>query len=81
MDFEMNPNWERDLQRDLKRQLDPQLQKMFDAVFDRCAGQPVSDVKAVLKLEFERRIGGSITDPHLTEYASAITSGRRLRVR
>jgi hypothetical protein len=80
MEIEWNPNWERDLQREITRQLNPQLQKMFDAVYERCAGQPVSDVKAVLEREFERRIGGSITDPELTEYATAISSGRQLRV-
>jgi hypothetical protein len=74
--FKMNPNFG----EEIGRQVNANLQKMFDAVFRRHAGQPVPDVKEALKRELKRG-GADITDPELTNIATAISEGTRIKVR
>lgn len=74
--FKMNPNFEEEINRQVRQAF----QKVFDAVFRRHAGEPVPDVKAALKREFSKE-GASITDPELTQYATAISEGTRIKVR
>lgn len=71
----MNPNFE----REFARQFNAQLQKVFDSVYNRQAGRPVSDVKVALKRE-AGRIGLKLGDAKLTELATAISAGARLKV-
>lgn len=74
--FEMNPNFEEEIGRQVRQVF----QKVFDAVFRRYAGQPVAEVSAALECEFARE-GVTITDPELTQQATAISEGTRIRVR
>jgi len=74
--FKMNPNFE----REFARQFNAQLQKVFDLVYSRHAGQAVGEVKAALKRE-AGRIGLTLDDAKLTELATAISAGTRLKVR
>jgi len=54
-------------------------QKLFDSLIRRYKGQPVEEIKPVLRREW-KRIGGSISDPELTEYAQHISDGTRIRM-
>lgn len=74
-DFKPNPNFT----RDLMRQVNSQLQKIFDSVYSGHAGRDVEDVKAALK-EAAKRGGFTIDEPKLTELASAISAGKKLKV-
>lgn len=62
MDYD---DWERQAKRDIQLRL--------DSIFDRCAGQPVSVVKAALEQE-------SVSDPELSQLAQAISEGKRLNI-
>ena len=42
-------------------------------------GRPVSEIKPALQREW-KKIGGSITDPELTQYASSISEGVRIQI-
>jgi hypothetical protein len=55
-------------------------QKVFDTVFGQHAGQSVEDVKAALVREFADA-GATITDPKLTQYATAMSKGTQIKVR
>lgn len=74
-EFKMNPHFK----RDLMRQVNDQLQKVFDSVYAGHAGQDVEDVKAALK-KAAKRVGFTIDDPKLTELATAISAGKKLKV-
>lgn len=76
MRIEWNEGWE----DDLNRQILAELQAACDAVFDRHAGQPVDQVKDGLQREFERR-GANFNDPELTQFAQAISEGKRLDIK
>lgn len=55
-------------------------ERMFDSVYRRYHGQPVEQIKPVIRREWSR-VGGSITDPELTRYAQAISDGSRVKMR
>ncbi len=55
-------------------------QRLFERITTRYQGRPLEEIKRVLRTEW-RREGGDITDPDLTEYAQAISEGRRIEVR
>lgn len=71
-----NDGWE----DDINRQVLAQLQEACDAVHRRYAGHAVDRVKDGLQREFKRR-GATITDPHLTQLAEAISEGRPVKIR
>jgi hypothetical protein len=55
-------------------------QRMFDFLSRRYQDRPVSAIKPVLQREW-KRIGGSITDPELTEYATHISNGTHIKMK
>ncbi len=52
-----------------------ELQAMVDGVVAANAGQPVEEVKVALQTAWEQT-GGTISDPELTQWATAISQGR-----
>ncbi|PPF13167.1 hypothetical protein [Rathayibacter sp. AY1A5] len=72
----------------LRRELQQQVQSTLDdvarkrrralaALHGRYAGRPVSEIKPALQRIF-RQDGGDLTDPELSQYAEAISSGTRI---
>lgn len=55
-------------------------QQMLDSVLRRYQGHPVAEIKPVLRREWNK-IGGNISDPELTEYATYISEGTRIQMR
>jgi len=81
--FKMSPGWEKELERAVRpalKDIASDYQKMFDSLLRRYKGRPVSEIKPVLRREWSR-VGGSISDPELTEYATHISEGTHLQMR
>lgn len=81
--FKMSPDWEKELEKAIRpamKDIASDYQKMFDSLSRRYRGRPVSEIKPVLKREWTR-VGGSISDPELTEYATLISEGTRIQMR
>lgn len=81
--LEFGRNFERDLSKAVQgavQDVAAEYQRMFDSLLRRYSGRPVSEVKPALEREW-RRIGGQLSDPELTEYASHISSGTRIVMR
>ena len=81
--FKMNPGWEKELEKAVRpalKDIASDYQKMFDSLLRRHKGRPVSEIKPVLRREWSR-VGGSISDPELTEYATHISEGTHIQMR
>lgn len=81
--FKMSPGWEKELERAIKpaiKNIASDYQKMFDSLSRRYKGRPVSEIKPALRREWSR-IGGSISEPELTDYATRISEGTRIQMR
>ena len=81
--FKMSPGWEKELEKAVRpalKDIASDYQKMFDSLSRRYKGRPVSEIKPVLKREWSR-VGGSISDPELTDYATLISEGTRIQLR
>ena len=81
--FKMSPGWEKELEKAVRpalKDIASDYQKMFDSLSRRYKGRPVSEIKPVLRREWSR-VGGSISDPELTEYATHISEGTRIQMR
>lgn len=81
--FKMSPGWEKELEKAIRpamKDIASDYQKMFDSLSRRYKGRPVSEIKPVLKREWSR-VGGSISDPELTDYATLISEGTRIQMR
>lgn len=81
--FQMSPGWEKELEKAVRpalKDIASDYQKMFDSLLRRYKGRPVSEIKPVLRREWSR-VGGSISDPELTEYATHISEGTRIQMR
>ncbi len=81
--FKMSPGWEKELEKAIQpamKDIASDYQKMFDSLSRRYKGRPVSEIKPVLRREWSR-VGGSISDPELTEYATHISEGTRIQMR
>ncbi|MFB1427317.1 MAG: hypothetical protein DI613_18510 [Kocuria rhizophila] len=81
--FKMSPGWEKELEKAVRpalKDIASDYQKMFDSLSRRYKGRPVSEIKPVLRREWSR-VGGSISDPELTEYANHISEGTRIQLR
>jgi hypothetical protein len=82
--IEWKPGWE----DELKRQLQPAIQEWaddhqpdMDALTQQYAGQPVSEIKPVIKSEMDRWGGSLSDDAELTRVATAISEGQRVILR
>ena len=81
--FKMSPGWEKELEKAVRpalKDIASDYQKMFDSLLRRYKGRPVSEIKPVLRREWSR-VGGSISYPELTEYATHISEGTRIQMR
>ena len=81
--FKMSPGWEKELEKAVRpalKDIASDYQKMFDSLARRYKGRPVSEIKPVLRREWSR-VGGSISDPELTEYATHISEGTHIQMR
>lgn len=67
--------------RSLERDLRKEMQTFFDQFTRRNKGKPVAQVKQALRREWQRDLGGSITEPELTEYARLISEGVKIKMR
>jgi hypothetical protein len=77
----------RDFQREVERAVQgaikdaaAEYQKMFDALLRTHSGRSVSEIKPVLRRNWQR-LGGDITDPELTQYAQHISNGTSIKTR
>lgn len=80
-DFKWDKKGMRDLEQQVKKSVQHDIQKFFDRFSQQYSGQSIENVKVALAREWRQRIGGSITDPELTEYATAISNGDTIKVR
>lgn len=55
-------------------------QRLSDSLSRRYRGRPVATIKLVLQREC-KRLGGTITDPELTEYATHISNGTQIKLK
>jgi hypothetical protein len=55
-----------------------EMQQTIDRLGRELKGQPLANAKVRLQSEWQRSIGGSITDPELTQYAEALVDGTRI---
>ena len=79
----MIPGWEKELEKAIRpamRDIASDYQRMFDSLTRRYKGRPVSEIKPLLKHEWSQ-LGGSISDPELTDYATHISEGTRIHMR
>ena len=66
--------FEREIMKDVRRET----QKFFDSFARQHKGQPVAKVKAALARDWKRKMGGSMSDPELTDYAKLISDGGKI---
>lgn len=81
--FEMSRNFERDLTDMLQGSIAAiasDYQRMFDRLAGTYKGRPIAEIKPALQREWAR-IGGSISDPELSEYAAHISEGTPIEMR
>lgn len=79
----MTPGWEKELEKAIRPAMGDiadGYRKMFDSLGRRYQGRPVSEIRLALRREWSR-LGGSISDPELTEYATHISEGTRIEMR
>jgi hypothetical protein len=80
--FEMSPTWERDLNKMVQgavQDVASDYQRMLDRLGRQYEGQPVAEIKTVLRREWSR-LGGTLSDPELTDYASLISEGTHIKM-
>lgn len=77
-------NFARDIERSMKQQVEKayrqrasEMQATFDRLGRELKGQSLDAAKSRLQREWARD-GGSLTDPELTNYATALIEGRRI---
>jgi hypothetical protein len=77
-------NFARDIERSMKQQVESayrqrasEMQATFDRLGRELKGQPLAAAKSRLQREWARD-GGSLTDPELTDYATALVEGTRI---
>jgi hypothetical protein len=79
MQFEMNPGWEETVAQMAFEATSQRFQPILDGVHTEFADQPIDVIKPVLAARWAK--GGedaSISDPELTNIATAISEGRRV---
>ena len=62
------------------REIADDYQKMFDSLGRHYSGRPVEAIKPALRREWSK-IGGSISDPELTDYATLISEGTHIEMK
>jgi inorganic triphosphatase YgiF len=79
-DFKFDQRAIDQLAKELVKDEAKKLQKMMDDLLRRHKGHPVAEVKSALVREWEKRDGGKVTDPELTEWATHISEGTRIKI-
>ncbi len=81
-DFEIkfNKGWEKKFKEEIAETVRKDTEAFFDSFARRYRGRPVVEIKPALQREWRQKMDGSITDPDLTEYATAISEGTRIRI-
>jgi len=80
----LNGDFERQLRKAVQdglRDVAKDYQKMLDSLGRRYRGQSLSTIKPALQREWKRVGGGRLTEPDLTEYATAISEGTPIKMR
>ena len=54
---------------------------LLNGMSSEFAGRPVEEIKPVLQSRWRAAVGGSITDPELSEYAARIAAGETFDVK
>ncbi|GAA1583052.1 hypothetical protein GCM10009828_003920 [Actinoplanes couchii] len=54
------------------------MQPVMDKVFEECSGRPVDEVRPLLTRHWTADGGNPIPEPHLTQWATAISQGQRI---
>lgn len=83
IEIKMSGNWERDLNRmvqDSVKGIADEYQQMFDRLGRQYKGRPVPEVKSALRREWSR-LGGTISDAELSDYAQLISEGTRIKMK
>ena len=79
----MSRNFERELHQLVQGAVSDvaaEYQAMFDSLSRRYKGRPVSEIRPVLAREWAQ-VGGSISDPELTDYATLISEGTHIQMK
>ncbi|MDQ0701085.1 hypothetical protein [Streptomyces sp. W4I9-2] len=63
------------------RKIAARLSTMLNGMSSEFAGRPVEEIKPVLQARWRAAVGGSITDPELSEYAAKIAAGETFDVK
>jgi hypothetical protein len=69
------------LEQEVMKEVRKETQAFFDSMSRRYRGRSVEEIKPVLQREWRQKLDGTITEPELTEYATAISEGTRIDVR
>lgn len=83
MGINLSGSWERELNKLAQGAMSAvasDYQAMFDRLGRQCKGRPVAEVKGALRREWSR-LGGTISDAELTEYATLISEGTKIEMR
>lgn len=81
--FSLGKDFERELMKAAQsglRELANDYQSMFDSLGRQYRNQPVEIIKPALRREWNR-MGGSISDAELTDYATLISEGTHIEMR
>ena len=81
--FSLGRDFEREIMKAAQsglREVANDYQKMFDSLGRQYSGRPVEAIKPALRREWSK-IGGSISDPELTDYATLISEGTHIEMK
>jgi hypothetical protein len=76
----LDPDLEENVRRMAVKAMQERFQPVLDQLHEQYAGRPVEEVRGPLS-DAWHGAGGKISDPELTNYAEAISSGRRIVLR
>ncbi|MFC8339304.1 hypothetical protein ACFUJX_20150 [Streptomyces rubiginosohelvolus] len=61
--------------------VEAKISTLLNGMSSEFAGRPVEEIKPVLQSRWRAAVGGSITDPELSEYAARIAAGETFDVK
>jgi hypothetical protein len=65
---------------ELTKRFHQKVQTFFDDLGREFKGRPVDEVKPILARRWEETLGGSITEPELTNYATGLSGGTPIKI-
>lgn len=77
----LSPDLEENVRRMAVQAVQARLQPALDRLHEQYTGRPVEEIRGPLSEAWRAALDGSITDPELTTYAEAISSGHRIVLR